>query len=233
LDRAGRSARIDFVDNGFSFSEEALLPMWRRGGAMMMSVTRTLVVALLLTGLVTVSGCGYNDLQGLDEDTKAAWSEVINQYQRRADLIPNLVNTVKGYAAHEKDTLEGVVQARAKATSVQITPELLKDEAAFKKFQEAQQGLSSALGRLLALAENYPNLKADQGFRDLQSQLEGTENRITVARKRYIDKVAEFNKMIRYFPTNLTAKFLLHLDEKANFTVADEKAVAQPPEVKF
>jgi LemA protein len=233
LDRAGRSARIDFVDNGFSFSEEALLPMWRRGGAMMMSVTRTLVVALLLTGLVTVSGCGYNDLQGLDEDTKAAWSEVINQYQRRADLIPNLVNTVKGYAAHEKDTLEGVVQARAKATSVQITPELLKDEAAFKKFQEAQQGLSSALGRLLALAENYPNLKADQGFRDLQSQLEGTENRITVARKRYIDKVAEFNKMIRYFPTNLTAKFLLHLDEKANFTVADEKAVAKPPEVKF
>jgi len=200
---------------------------------MMMSVTRTLVVALLLTGLVTISGCGYNDLQGLDEDTKAAWSEVINQYQRRADLIPNLVNTVKGYAAHEKDTLEGVVQARAKATSVQITPELLKDEAAFKKFQEAQQGLSSALGRLLALAENYPNLKADQGFRDLQSQLEGTENRITVARKRYIDKVAEFNKMIRYFPTNLTAKFLLHLDEKANFTVADEKAVAKPPEVKF
>ena len=200
---------------------------------MMMSVTRTLLVALLLTGLVTVSGCGYNDLQGLDEDTKAAWSEVINQYQRRADLIPNLVNTVKGYAAHEKDTLEGVVQARAKATSVQITPELLKDEAAFKKFQEAQQGLSSALGRLLALAENYPNLKADQGFRDLQSQLEGTENRITVARKRYIDKVAEFNKMIRYFPTNLTAKFLLHLDEKANFTVADEKAVAKPPEVKF
>ncbi len=200
---------------------------------MRMSVTRTLVVALLLTGLVTVSGCGYNDLQGLDEDTKAAWSEVINQYQRRADLIPNLVNTVKGYAAHEKDTLEGVVQARAKATSVQITPELLKDEAAFKKFQEAQQGLSSALGRLLALAENYPNLKADQGFRDLQSQLEGTENRITVARKRYIDKVAEFNKMIRYFPTNLTAKFLLHLNEKANFTVADEKAVAKPPEVKF
>ena len=114
-----------------------------------------------------------------------------------------------------------------------MTPELLKDEAAFKKFQEAQQGLSSALGRLLALAENYPNLKADQGFRDLQSQLEGTENRITVARKRYIDKVAEFNKMVRFFPTNLTAKFLLHLDEKANFTVADEKAVAKPPEVKF
>lgn len=200
---------------------------------MSMYVARMVLVSLLLTGMLTSSGCGYNDLQGLDEDTKAAWSEVINQYQRRADLIPNLVNTVKGYAAHEKETLEGVVQARAKATSVQITPELLKDEAAFKKFQEAQQGLSSALGRLLALAENYPNLKADQGFRDLQSQLEGTENRITVARKRYIDKVAEFNKMVRYFPTNLTAKFLLHLEEKPNFTVADEKAVAKPPEVKF
>lgn len=200
---------------------------------MRMRIARMVLVSLLLTGMVASSGCGYNDLQGLDEDTKAAWSEVINQYQRRADLIPNLVSTVKGYAAHEKETLESVVQARAKATSVQLTPELLKDEAAFKKFQEAQQGLSGALGRLLALAENYPNLKADQGFRDLQSQLEGTENRITVARKRYIDKVAEFNKMVRYFPTNLTAKFLLHLEEKPNFTVTDEKAVAKPPEVKF
>ena len=200
---------------------------------MCMRIARMVLVSLLLTGMVASSGCGYNDLQGLDEDTKAAWSEVINQYQRRADLIPNLVSTVKGYAAHEKETLESVVQARAKATSVQLTPELLKDEAAFKKFQEAQQGLSGALGRLLALAENYPNLKADQGFRDLQSQLEGTENRITVARKRYIDKVAEFNKMVRYFPTNLTAKFLLHLEEKPNSTVADEKAVAKPPEVKF
>ncbi|MBS0159427.1 MAG: LemA family protein [Nitrospira sp.] len=200
---------------------------------MCMRIARMVLVSLLLTGMVASSGCGYNDLQGLDEDTKAAWSEVINQYQRRADLIPNLVSTVKGYAAHEKETLESVVQARAKATSVQLTPELLKDEAAFKKFQEAQQGLSGALGRLLALAENYPNLKADQGFRDLQSQLEGTENRITVARKRYIDKVAEFNKMVRYFPTNLTAKFLLHLEEKPNFTVTDEKAVAKPPEVKF
>ena len=198
---------------------------------MVMSGRRRVGAMLLLMGALTLSGCGYNDLQGLDEDTKAAWSEVINQYQRRADLIPNLVNTVKGYAAHEKETLENVVQARAKATSVQVTPELLRDEAAFKKFQEAQQGLSSALGRLLAVAENYPNLKADQNFRDLQSQLEGTENRITVARKRYIDKVAEFNKMVRYFPTNLTAKFLLHMEEKANFTVADEKAVAKPPDV--
>ncbi|MBK8376735.1 MAG: LemA family protein [Nitrospira sp.] len=181
---------------------------------MFLSLTRLMGGVVLLAAVLALPGCGYNDLQGLDEDTKAAWSEVINQYQRRADLIPNLVNTVKGYAAHEKETLESVVQARAKATSVQVTPELLKDEAAFKKFQEAQQGLSSALGRLLALAENYPNLKADQGFRDLQSQLEGTENRITVARKRYIDKVAEFNKMVRYFPTNLTAKFLLHLRER-------------------
>ena len=200
---------------------------------MVMSLMRSMSGVVLFAAILVLSGCGYNDLQGLDEDTKAAWSEVINQYQRRADLIPNLVSTVKGYAAHEKDTLESVVAARAKATSIQVTPELLKDEAAFKQFQQAQQGLSSALGRLLALAENYPNLKADQGFRDLQSQLEGTENRITVARKRYIDKVAEFNKMVRYFPTNLTAKFLLHLEEKANFTVADEKAVAKPPEVKL
>jgi LemA protein len=195
-------------------------------------VTKTVMAAVLVSAL-SVSGCGYNDLQGLDEDTKAAWSEVINQYQRRADLIPNLVATVKGYAAHEKETLEGVVNARAKATSMQVTPEVLKDPAAFEQFQKAQSGLTSALGRLIAIAENYPNLKADQNFRDLQSQLEGTENRITVARKRYIDRVAEYNKMVRYFPTNLTAKFLLHLDERPNFTVADENAVAKPPEVKF
>ncbi|HET9868187.1 MAG TPA: LemA family protein [Nitrospira sp.] len=191
----------------------------------------TIVLGIVMTG--GLWGCGYNDLQGLDEDTKAAWSEVVNQYQRRADLIPNLVATVKGYAAHEKETLEGVVQARAHATGIQVTPELLKDPAAFEQFQKAQAGLTSALGRLIAIAENYPNLKADQNFRDLQSQLEGTENRITVARKRYIDRVAEYNKMVRYFPTNLTAKFILHLDERPNFSVADEKAVAKPPEVKF
>jgi len=194
------------------------------------------LLSTILVGALLVSsvwGCGYNDLQGLDEDTKAAWSEVINQYQRRADLIPNLVATVKGYAEHEKEVLEGVVKARAQATGIQVTPELLKDPAAFEKFQQAQAGLTSALGRLIAIAENYPNLKADQNFRDLQSQLEGTENRIAVARKRYIDRVAEYNKMVRYFPTNLTAKFLLHLDEKPNFTVADEKAVAKPPDVKF
>ena len=196
-----------------------------------MGTGRMIVLALVMS--TSLWGCGYNDLQGLDEDTKAAWSEVVNQYQRRADLIPNLVATVKGYAAHEKETLEGVVEARAKATSVQITPETLKDPVAFEQYQKVQAGLSSALGRLIAVAENYPNLKADQNFRDLQSQLEGTENRIAVARKRYIDRVAEFNKMVRYFPTNLTAKFMLHMDEKPNFTVADEKAVAKPPEVKF
>ena len=194
------------------------------------SVFTTVAITVLFVGL---SGCGYNDLQGLDEDTKAAWSEVVNQYQRRADLIPNLVATVKGYAAHEKETLDGVVQARAHATGIQVTPETLKDPEAFAKFQQAQAGLTSALGRLIAIAENYPNLKADQNFRDLQSQLEGTENRIAVARKRYIEKVAEYNKGIRYFPTNLTAKFLLHMEEKPNLTVADEKAVAKPPEVKF
>lgn len=194
---------------------------------------RTTAIALGMISALSVSGCGYNDLQGLDEDTKAAWSEVINQYQRRADLIPNLVATVKGYAAHEKETLEGVLNARAKATGIQVTPEVLKDPKAFEAFQAAQSGLTSALGRLIAIAENYPNLKADQNFRDLQSQLEGTENRITVARKRYIDRVADYNKMVRYFPTNLTAKFLLNLEERPNFTVADENAVAKPPEVKF
>ncbi len=191
------------------------------------------MVVVIVCIVAAFTGCGYNDLQGLDEDTKAAWSEVVNQYQRRADLIPNLVATVKGYAEHEKETLEGVVQARAQATGIQVTPELLKDPAAFEQFQKAQAGLTTALGRLIAIAENYPSLKADQNFRDLQSQLEGTENRIAVARKRYIDRVAEYNKMVRYFPTNLTAKFLLHLEEKPNFTVADEQGVAKPPEVKF
>jgi LemA protein len=191
-------------------------------------------LAVALAALMSlIAGCGYNDLQGLDEETKAAWSEVGNQYQRRADLIPNLVATVKGYAAHEKETLESVVSARAKATSIQVTPQTLNDPAAFEQFQRAQAGVSSALGRLIAIAENYPNLKADQNFRDLQAQLEGTENRIAVARKRYIDKVAEYNKGVRFFPTNLTAKYLLHLEERPNFTVADEQTVAKPPEVKF
>ncbi len=194
---------------------------------------KQIAISSVLAGALFVSGCGYNDLQGLDEDTKAAWSEVINQYQRRADLIPNLVATVKGYAEHERETLEGVVNARSKATGIQLTPDMLKNPAAFEEFQKAQAGLTSALGRLIAIAEQYPNLKADQNFRDLQSQLEGTENRIAVARKRYIDRVAEYNKMVRYFPTNLTAQFLLHMEEKPNFTVTDEKAVSKPPEVKF
>jgi LemA protein len=183
--------------------------------------------------LSSISGCGYNQIQGLDEETNAAWSEVINQYQRRADLIPNLVSTVKGYAAHERETLEAVTQARAQVSGLRPTPELLKDPESFRKYQEAQRDLSSALSRLMVVVERYPDLKANENFRDLQSQLEGTENRIAVARKRYIDKVAEFNKAVRFFPTNLTAKYVLHVDVKPTFTVADEKAVAKPPEVKF
>jgi LemA protein len=199
-----------------------------------MRVRNPLAAALLYSILLTgASGCGYNTIQGLDEETNAAWSEVINQYQRRADLIPNLVSTVKGYAAHERETLEAVTQARSQVAGIKATPELLRDPEAFKKFQAVQGDLSSALARLMVIVEKYPDLKANENFRDLQSQLEGTENRITVARKRYIDKVAEYNKLVRFFPTNLTAKFILHMDVKPNFTVADEKAVAKPPEVKF
>jgi LemA protein len=192
-----------------------------------------LILCPLLGALLLASGCGYNDLQSLDEETNAAWSEVLNQYQRRADLIPNLVNVVKGYAAHERETLEAVTQARAQATSITPSADLLKNPESFKQFQLAQRDLSSALSRLLVVVEKYPDLKANENFRDLQSQLEGTENRIAVARKRYIDKVAEFNKAVRFFPTNLTARYILHLDVKPNFTVADEKAVTKPPEVKF
>jgi len=183
--------------------------------------------------LLLASGCGYNEIQSLDEETNASWSEVLNQYQRRADLIPNLVNVVKGYAAHERETLEAVTQARARATSVTPSADLLKNPESFKQFQQAQSDLSSALSRLLVVVEKYPDLKANENFRDLQSQLEGTENRIAVARKRYIDKVAAYNKAVRFFPTNITARYLLHLDVKPNFTVADEKAVTKPPEVKF
>jgi LemA protein len=180
-----------------------------------------------------VSGCGYNQIQALDEETNAAWSEVLNQYQRRADLVPNLVSTVKGYAAHERETLQAVTQARAQVSGFKPTPELLKEPETFKKYQEAQRDLSSALSRLMVVVEKYPDLKANENFRDLQSQLEGTENRIAVARKRYIDKVAEYNKAVRFFPSNLTAKYLLNASVKPTFTVADEKAVAKPPEVKF
>lgn len=191
------------------------------------------LMPICLLFVVGGSGCGYNEIQSLDEETNAAWSEVLNQYQRRTDLIPNLVETVKGYAAHERETLDSVTQARSQVAGVKVTPELLNDPNAFKKFQESQAQLSSALTRLLAVAEAYPDLKANENFRDLQSQLEGTENRIVVARKRYIDKIAEYNKLVRFFPTNLTAKYLLHVDVKPNFTVADETAVSQPPPVKF
>ena len=191
-----------------------------------------IIVIIVVLVLLTVVAL-YNGLVRSKNRVEEAFSDITVQMKRRFDLIPNLIETVKGYAAHEKETLEGVVQARAQATGIQVTPETLKDPAAFEQFQKAQAGLTSALGRLIAIAENYPNLKADQNFRDLQSQLEGTENRIAVARKRYIEKVAEFNKAVRYFPTSLTAKYLLHLEAKPNFTVADEKAVGKPPEVKF
>ena len=188
-------------------------------------------LAIAMTAL-TLSGCGYNEFQAKDEATKAAWGEVVNQYQRRADLIPNLVNTVKGYASHEKDTLEAVTKARAAATSFQITPEVLNDPAAFQKFQQVQGELSSALSRLMAVSENYPQLKADQSFRDLQSQLEGTENRITVARQRYIKSVQDYNVLTRSFPTNLTAK-VMGYQVKPNFTVENEKGISTAPPVKF
>ncbi|MFS2117088.1 LemA family protein [Herbaspirillum frisingense] len=188
-------------------------------------------LAVAMTALI-LSGCGYNEFQAKDEATKAAWGEVVNQYQRRADLIPNLVNTVKGYASHEKDTLEAVTRARAAATSFQITPEVLNDPQAFAKFQQVQGELSSALSRLMVVSENYPQLKADASFRDLQSQLEGTENRITVARQRYIAAVKDYNILARSFPTNLTAK-LFSYEVKPSFTVDNEKAISTAPAVNF
>lgn len=192
--------------------------------------TRLLLALSFMASLL--SGCGYNQFQTKDEATKAAWSEVVNQYQRRADLIPNLVNTVKGYAAHEKDTLEAVTRARAAATSMQVTPEVLNDPAAFEKFQKVQGELSSALSRLMVVTENYPNLKADAGFRDLQSQLEGTENRITVARNRYITSVQEYNVLARSFPNNLTA-MIFGYKVKPSFTVENEKSISTAPTVNF
>jgi LemA protein len=191
---------------------------------------RLIAAALLATTLL--SGCGYNQFQAKDEATKAAWSEVVNQYQRRADLIPNLVNTVKGYATHEKDTLEAVTRARAAATSFQITPEVLNNPEAFKKFQQVQGELSGALSRLMAVSEKYPDLKADTSFRDLQSQLEGTENRITVARQRYIASVQDYNVAVRSFPTNLTA-MMFGYQPKPSFTVENEKSISTAPKVDF
>jgi LemA protein len=189
---------------------------------------------MIFTALITLSltGCGYNTLQRNDEQIKASWSEVVNQYQRRADLVPNLVNTVKGYATHEEEVLTRVTQARAAATSMQVTPEVLNDPAAFAKFQAAQGALSGALSRLLAVSENYPQLKADANFRDLQAQLEGTENRITVARNRYITSVQEFNVTVRSFPSNLTA-MAFGYKPKPNFTLENEKEIAKPPKVEF
>ncbi len=189
-----------------------------------------LVVAALAA--FSLSGCGYNDFQRLDEQVKAGWSEVLNQYQRRADLIPNIVNTVKGEANFEQETLTKVVEARAKATSIQATPELINNPEAFNKFQAAQGELSSALSRLLVVTENYPNLKANQGFQDLRVQLEGTENRITVARNRYIKAVADYNVLTRSFPTNLTA-MLFSYSVKPSFTVANEAQISTPPSVNF
>ncbi len=185
--------------------------------------------ALLLSML---GGCGYNSLQQQDESVKSAWSEVLNQYQRRADLVPNLVNTVKGAVAAEKDILDGVVNARSRATSIQATPELINDPAAFQKWQAAQGELSSALSRLMLVVERYPDLKSISGFADLRAQLEGTENRIAVARKRYIDTVQTYNTTVRSFPTNLTAKMFGH-QVKANFTVENEAEISKAPSVDF
>jgi LemA protein len=182
--------------------------------------------------LLLLSGCGYNTLQQQDQQIKAAWAEVLNQYQRRADLVPNLVNTVKGYATQEREVLIAVTNARAKVGSIQATPELLDDPQAFQRFQAAQGELSGALSRLLVVTENYPQLKSDANFRDLQAQLEGTENRIAVSRNRYIKAVQEYNVTVRSFPSNLTAK-MFGFTDKPQFTVENEKAVATPPKVDF
>jgi LemA protein len=193
---------------------------------------RTTLAALTLAATLGLSGCGYNDFQRLDEEVKAGWSEVLNQYQRRADLIPNVVATVKGEANFEQETLTKVIEARSRATAIQATPELVNDPAAFAKFQQAQGELSGALSRLLVVSEQYPNLKANQGFQDLRVQLEGTENRITVARNRYIQTVTEYNVLTRSFPSNLTAK-VFNYEVKPNFTVQNEAQISAPPAVSF
>ncbi len=193
---------------------------------------KRLLTLLVMSSVLFLSGCGYNSLQQQDEGIKASWSEVLNQYQRRADLVPNLVNTVKGYAQQEKDVLLGVTEARAKVGSINVTPDMVNDEAKLKQFSQAQGELSGALSRLMVVTENYPQLKSDTLFRDLQAQLEGTENRITVARNRYIAAVQEYNANVRSFPTNLTAK-MFGLTVKPNFTVENEKAISAPPKVDF
>ncbi|MDA8259620.1 MAG: LemA family protein [Betaproteobacteria bacterium] len=193
---------------------------------------RMRLLAVLALAASLLSGCGYNQIQINDEAVTAAWSEVLNQYKRRADLIPNLVSVVQGYASHEKDVLTRVTEARANVAGLKATPELINDPAAFAKFQKAQGELGGALARLLVVAENYPQLKADTNFRDLQAQVEGTENRITVARNRYIKNVQEYNVSVRTFPNNLTA-MVMSWKPKANFTVEDEKAISTPPAIKF
>ena len=190
-------------------------------------LTTVLVAATLL-----LSGCGYNSMQAGDQQIKAAWAEVVNQYQRRSDLIPNLVETVKGFASQEQQVLLGVTNARSKVGSIQATPELVNDPQAFARFQQAQGELSSALSRLLVVTENYPQLKSDANFRDLQAQLEGTENRITVARNRYIKAVQDYNTEVVQFPTNLTA-MVFGFKEKPQFTVENEKEVSKAPKVNF
>ncbi len=193
---------------------------------------RTFKFIVVLAGALLASGCGYNRFQAQDEAVKAAWSEVVNQYQRRADLVPNLVNVVKGFAAQEQKVLIGVTEARAKVGTIQATPELVNDPVAFQKFQAAQGELSAALKSLIAVTENYPQLKSDASFRDLQAQLEGTENRITVARNRYISAVQDYNVLIRSFPSNLTA-MLLKYQLKQNFGVENEAQISHAPTVDF
>jgi LemA protein len=197
-----------------------------------MKLIRRSALVVTLLAVLGLQGCGYNDFQRLDEQVKAGWSEVLNQYQRRSDLIPNIVATVKGEANFEQETLTKVVEARAKATSIQATPELVNNPEAFQKFQAAQGELSGALSRLLVVSENYPNLKANQGFQDLRVQLEGTENRITVARNKYIKTVQDYNVLTRSFPTNLTAMIFSYA-VKPNFTVANEAQISAPPTVNF
>ena len=193
---------------------------------------RALCFSLLAAIVLTVSGCGYNAIQQQDEQVKASWSEVVNQYQRRADLVPNLVNTVKGYAGQERAVLIGVTEARARVGSLQATPELLADPQAFAQFESAQAQLSSSLARLLVVSEAYPQLKSDANFRDLQAQLEGTENRIAVARNRYIKAVQEYNTTVRSFPSNLTAS-MFGYKQKPNFSVSNEAEITRPPRVDF
>jgi LemA protein len=211
-----------------------MLPLWLMSHASFEEIPmfKRLLAVFMLISAALLTGCGYNDFQRLDEQSKAAWSEVLNQYQRRADLIPNIVNTVKGEANFEQETLRQVVEARSRATSIQMTPEMLNNPEAMKKFQAAQGEVSSALSRLLVVSENYPNLKANQGFQDLRVQLEGTENRITVARNRYIQSITEYNVLARSFPTNLTA-MIFSYQTKPTFTVENEAQISKPPTVDF